>query len=258
MISLSSIHESRGGAVEPAVAGCRVFAVGTGERYSLARVAGEVAGDACRVVIRCCRGSLVAGDEHVGVGACLEWGEGAEVRVEESPVQAIAVVAHADEGMPGRTAVYAHGTIVARAFDDVAVAWLSGNDQVLTSRVDELVRHCWQDGEKPLGAAARRRVSYGAREAMDAHVSAPLTIPQLAKACETSPTVLKESFRDEFGVPVYEWYRCLRMLRAADLLCEGASAVGEVAREVGYANASKFARAFTECVGAVPSVFRQV
>lgn len=257
MISLSSIHESRGGAVEPQVAGCRVFAVGTGERRSLARVAGEAAAEGCRVIIRCCCGSLAADGHCVVVGSCLEWEEGANVRIEESPVQAIAVMGRVEGCEQGCAAVHARGTKVAQAFDDVAVAWLAGDDKALASRVSELVARCWPGGEKTRVVATRRKIAYRAREAMERHVLAPLTIAQLALECATSPTVLKESFRDEFGVPVYEWYRRLRMLRAADLLGEGTRSVGEVAREVGYANASKFARAFTDCMGVSPSVFRQ-
>ncbi len=257
MISLSSVHESRGGAVEPCVAGCRVFAVGTGERYSLARVLGEAAGEGSRVLIRCCRGSLVAGSERVGVGSCLEWGEAVDVHVEESPVQAIAVVSYAEGRAQGRVAVHAWGTQVAQAFDDVAVAWLAGDDAALALRVSELVARCWHGGEKARGVLARRKVACAARQAMGRHFSVALSISQLASECETSPTVLKESFRGEFGAPVYEWYRRLRMLRAADLLSDDSRAVGEVAREVGYANASKFARAFTDCMGATPSAFHR-
>lgn len=172
-------------------------------------------------------------------------------------MQAIAVVGRADGDEQARVAVHAPGTRVAQAFDDVAVAWLAGDDDALALRVGEIAARCWQDGEKTRATTAWRRVAYGAREAMELHVSAPLTIPQLAEACGISPTVLKESFRAEFGVPVYEWYRRLRMLRAADLLCEGSRTVGEVAAEVGYANASKFARAFADCMGAAPSAFRQ-
>ncbi len=141
----------------------------------------------------------------------------------------------------------------------MAVAWLSGDDEVLGLRVRELLRRV--DGEAgSVRHAARRGVAFRAREAMGSSIAEPLTIPELAEVCSTSPTVLKEAFRDEFGVPVYEWYRRLRMLRASEMLGAGAgaAAVAGVAAEVGYSNASKFARAFADCMGVSPSVYRAV
>lgn len=262
MISLTEIHESRGGAPvalacgAQAAGGARVMAVGTGEGSSLSRVAAEASEAGASVLVRCCRGALCASGERVGVGMCLIWDELEPARVEESPMQAIAVVAPS-AGDCHSGAVFGRDSEVGRSFDDVAVAWLSGDDDALASRVAELLARCAGEGLGQGGRATRRRIAYGARGAMDGSLAEPLTIPQLADACSTSPTVLKESFRDEFGLPVYEWYRRLRMLRASELLCEGAAAVGEVARKVGYANPSKFARAFSDCMGASPSVYRQ-
>ena len=154
----------------------------------------------------------------------------------------------------GVLSVYARDTFMCRAFDDVAVAWLAGDAAATASRSGELLRLA----RDPLDAhrSARGCIAYGARFAMGESIDAPKTIPELAQACGTSPTVLKESFRREFGLPVYDWYRRLRMLRASELLAGDQHAVGEVARLVGYANASKFARAFADCMGVAPSAYR--
>ena len=58
-------------------------------------------------------------------------------------------------------------------------------------------------------------------------------------------------------MPVYEWYRRFRMLRAAELLRVGSDSISDVARAVGYNNASKFAQAFCACMGATPSAWRR-
>ncbi len=254
MISLTDIHESRSGEADATVTGARVLAVGTGERNSLGRVVAEAIGEGRCVLIRCCRGALRVGDERVGVGMCLVWDEGNPARVEEAPMQAVAVVAEGVANASARPVVYGRGDECARAFDDVVVAWLSGEGPALERGVQKLLR-CVEG--RDYDARQRSRIAHGARVAMDNHVGDPLTIPELADSCGTSPTVLKESFRDEFGLPVYEWYRRLRMLRASELLCEGVLAVGEVAARVGYSNASKFARAFSDCMGASPSEFRR-
>ena len=46
------------------------------------------------------------------------------------------------------------------------------------------------------------------------------------------------------------------MLRASEILGAGATGVACAAAEVGYANTSKFARAFTDCMGVSPSAYR--
>ncbi|MBM6762169.1 helix-turn-helix domain-containing protein, partial [Megamonas hypermegale] len=74
--------------------------------------------------------------------------------------------------------------------------------------------------------------------------------------CGTSPTVLKDAFRAEFGTSVYEWARRRRMIAAAKLLVRTSASVAEGARAVGYANPAKFARAFEACLRMSPSAFR--
>lgn len=95
-----------------------------------------------------------------------------------------------------------------------------------------------------------------AQEVMMRDLSQPLTISATAKLCGTSPTVLKESFREVFGESVHEWYRACRMREAAKLLETTSYSVAQVASEVGYSNPSKFSRVFYEHMGSTPSVWR--
>ncbi len=101
------------------------------------------------------------------------------------------------------------------------------------------------------------QLAYQAQQLMMHDISRPLTISALADACDTSPTVLKESFRETFGVPVYTWYRTYRMHQAADLLLSTELTIGKVAERVGYANPSKFTQAFTDCMGKTPRAWRK-
>lgn len=102
----------------------------------------------------------------------------------------------------------------------------------------------------------RREIAQTARETVLSHLSSPLTIPELARECGTSPTVLKESFREEYGMPLYAWARRRRMIAAAKLLVQTRLSVAEIAHAVGYSNPSKFARAFSACLGMNPSAWR--
>lgn len=95
-----------------------------------------------------------------------------------------------------------------------------------------------------------------AQEVLTRDLSHPLTIPATAQLCDTSATVLKQAFRETFGQPVHEWYRDCRMREAARLLETTSYSVAQVASEVGYSNPSKFSKAFCECMGSTPCVWR--
>ncbi|MGN0076168.1 MAG: helix-turn-helix domain-containing protein [Parafannyhessea sp.] len=99
-------------------------------------------------------------------------------------------------------------------------------------------------------------IALRAQKEMMGDVSDPKTIPTLAALCDTSPTVLKEAFRETFGIPLHAWYREYRVRVAARALLEGDSTIAEVAASVGYSNPSKFAGAFFDIMGATPREWR--
>lgn len=103
----------------------------------------------------------------------------------------------------------------------------------------------------------RAEVARRAAEVMCADLSRRVPIPELARVCGTSPTVLKEAFREEWGMSVYAWFRRRRMIFAARSLARTSLPVREVARLVGYANPSKFSGAFRACLGMSPSSWRE-
>lgn len=100
-------------------------------------------------------------------------------------------------------------------------------------------------------------LAYSARSLLMEDLGTPKTIGQVADACGTSPTVLKQAFHETFGLPVYQWYRAYRIRQAADTLAVGGRrTISEVAMEVGYANPSKFTSAFRAVMGTSPSAWR--
>lgn len=215
----------------------------------------------------------------------------AEVSVTRAPLEGVALLVSPTEVAPGAAATLvgfgvdvdglvaatsgrgcvtdAAGTPVCRSFCDLAVGIPGASVAALKLRCVEALRCLCEarlDGSEAFGTedsaplsprAARVRIARAARDLMCANVEVPLTIGELALRCQTSPTVLKESFRAEFGMPVHEWYRRYRMLQAADLLSTGTGSISEVARSVGYSNASKFAQAFSACMGVTPSAWRR-
>lgn len=95
-----------------------------------------------------------------------------------------------------------------------------------------------------------------AQEVMTRDLSEPLTIPTTAKLCGTSPTVLKQAFREVLGLSVHDWYRGCRMRRAAEMLSTTSYSVARISSEVGYCNPSKFSEVFASYMGDTPSVWR--
>lgn len=226
--------------------------------------------------------SLSCGEvlSHVAPGA----GEKCRVRPQEGPFQGVALMASTDAVAPGAAATLAGfdvdlaelvaataaagpvtdaaGSAVSRAFLDLAVGARGEGVAALKLRCVEALRCLCEARHQAAyarrGPATRAEIARCARTLMRQNVESPLTIGELARRCQTSPTVLKESFRAEYGMPVHEWYRRFRMLRAADLLRVGSGSISDVARAVGYSNASKFAQAFSACMGATPSAWRRV
>lgn len=88
------------------------------------------------------------------------------------------------------------------------------------------------------------------------HLSDNLTIEELARHFDTSPTNLKVSFRGVYGISVQAYQREQKMRAAARLLLSSSISIQEVAGEFGYANSSKFSAAFRRVMGMTPNQYR--
>jgi AraC-like DNA-binding protein len=93
-----------------------------------------------------------------------------------------------------------------------------------------------EGGRERTPSGSHRRIAERAARAMREGLDAPKTIPALARICDTSPTILKESFREVYGEPVHAWYRRMRIMVASRRLLESPDSIAEVALSVGYAS----------------------
>lgn len=84
-----------------------------------------------------------------------------------------------------------------------------------------------------------------------------VTLDEAAKVCNVSPGVLKRMFQAQTGETFRQWDQGRRMARAQELLLSEDATIAQVAIEVGYLNASKFARAFRAHTGESPSAWRR-
>jgi len=96
-----------------------------------------------------------------------------------------------------------------------------------------------------------RRVETCLRE-MEAHIEAPLTIPQLARRSGCRQRDLEQRFDRHFGASPQQVYRRLRLNAARRMLADGGLSISEVALRVGYSDASAFSRAFRAEFGKTP------
>ena len=83
------------------------------------------------------------------------------------------------------------------------------------------------------------------------------TLARLSQRLGASPSLLQGSFRAVYGMSPGAFLRARRMRYAAELLRRSDESVLAIAGQLGYDNASKFARAFRQVMGVSPSDYRR-
>ncbi len=90
------------------------------------------------------------------------------------------------------------------------------------------------------------------------HFSYPLTLEQLSKIACMGQTKLKKSFKIIYGCTITEFIQQARMEQAESLLSHTDLSIAQIARTIGYSNASRFAELFKRNVGVLPFEYRKV
>jgi len=90
------------------------------------------------------------------------------------------------------------------------------------------------------------------------HLHEPIRLGVLARHyAHISPGHLARLFRTRYGVGFAAYLRQLRMRKAVELLTDSQLAVGQIARRVGYRDASRFAQHFRRQFGMTPRECRR-
>lgn len=81
---------------------------------------------------------------------------------------------------------------------------------------------------------------------------------ELSERFDLPLTAMKRCFKSIYGVSIGAWVTACRMDKAAQLLRQGRSSgsVADIAAQVGYDSASKFAAAFKKATGRTPAEYR--
>jgi transcriptional regulator GlxA family with amidase domain len=112
------------------------------------------------------------------------------------------------------------------------------------------------DGRRKTTHEARLAIFVEAARIVATEYSRPLRIDEVARRVATSPRQLQRVFADVCGLGFRSYLSRLRMSHAADLLATTAIPVNEIARRVGYVDASQFSKAFKRTYGVSPSKTR--
>ncbi|NLE67489.1 MAG: AraC family transcriptional regulator [Lentisphaerae bacterium] len=101
--------------------------------------------------------------------------------------------------------------------------------------------------ERKRGMLMRR-----ARDYVEKHYAAPVTLEGIARALNVSPFYLSHVFSEESDYSLFTYLTTLRMEKARALLAGGRLNVSEVARAVGYDDSSYFSKVFRRHCGKPP------
>ncbi|MDE2350212.1 MAG: AraC family transcriptional regulator [Gammaproteobacteria bacterium] len=101
------------------------------------------------------------------------------------------------------------------------------------------------------------RVVGAALNAMHARPSYGWTLDELARAANTSRSVLAERFQQLVGSAPMQYLTQWRMLLAANLLCRSNAPLARIAEDVGYQTDTAFIRAFRREFGSPPAAWRR-
>ncbi len=92
-----------------------------------------------------------------------------------------------------------------------------------------------------------------AREFMQDHWAAELSLNEIARQVCLSPYHFHRSFREAFGCSPMKWFRRLKLEKARDLLVTQKKTVTEIALNCGFSDVFSFSKAFKREWGVNPS-----
>jgi AraC-like DNA-binding protein len=84
-----------------------------------------------------------------------------------------------------------------------------------------------------------------------------ITIEEVSKKYNISSRAFSDCFKEVYGKTYYAFIKEFRIKKAVELLSATNKNIGEIAIEVGYQNASKFSKAFSDVMGVTPKYFRK-
>ena len=95
------------------------------------------------------------------------------------------------------------------------------------------------------------------QEFIEGHLSRAISIRELTRLIDFSPSTLRREFHRAVAMSPYQWALRARMRRASQLLAMTTLRIKEIAAQVGFADAFQFSRTFKRWIGISPKEFRR-
>lgn len=95
-------------------------------------------------------------------------------------------------------------------------------------------------------------------EYIDARLASHITLEELARVCNISPSFLCRLFKQAFNETLFSYLNRRRMQEAKRLLIETTKPIKDICISCGFRNESYFYRAFKQSVQMTPSDFRKI
>ncbi|TLS51658.1 helix-turn-helix transcriptional regulator [Paenibacillus antri] len=160
---------------------------------------------------------------------------------------------------------------VAQLSDEFAAVWNEEFDEALERRLREpklaadrgesiraLLKAAGERFADLREANGRAAVLGEVRAYIDRHYADPnLSLAMLSDKFEMNSKTLSRSFKEQFGENFVDYLMRRRIAEAKLLLLESGAPIQDISREVGYANALSFTRAFKRMEGVTPVALRK-
>jgi len=92
---------------------------------------------------------------------------------------------------------------------------------------------------------------------MASHLSADLSLENVARRAAMSTRTLSRRFRDQTGTTPLQWLLTERIRRAQQLLESSDLSIEQIATKVGFENATNLRQRFARMVGTSPRAYRR-
>jgi AraC-like DNA-binding protein len=177
-------------------------------------------------------------------------------------------VAHAGDEF-GQPSVDAEGTIYDPTVSSLASALLAAHntpDNTNLWLTDSVARILHIYFSRTYGKLRERRHRYSslapwqerrAKELMAEDLSRDLSIKDLARECEISPSHFCRAFSQSTGLSPRQWLLATRVERARDLLADTKIPLAEVAVACGFFDLSHLTKIFSRAIGTTPGAWRK-
>ena len=141
-----------------------------------------------------------------------------------------------------------------------------GGDLALTSLLSLLLIHLHRQivpddtAAPPVAGKAGGLSEHAHRRSLELlsdRLAEAVSLAELARACDLSPSHFARQFKHSTGVPPHEYQLRLRIARALEILKHDRSRrIADLACELGFTDESHFRRHFKRLVGTTPAAFR--